>query len=362
MATKIQQKTAQQIVDTVKDVCGHNINFINGEGKIFASTDKARIGDFHEIGQQVIRTGQPIEVEQDDVFFGTQKGVNLPFQYNGEIIAAIGISGVPGEVRKYAYLAQKITSLILREHELDTQNHNKKAQMNYIIHSLISNQTVNHDYLADFIKNHGGNMTDAYRTVLVQLDSRYNPSNLSMIEQQIYENFKITGSRLYTFNYPNEYVLLLEDSEAQNYSRLFTLLAGRYGDVLKVGIGKSAKLTRQHESYESAKIAIQSLGEQREVAVFDELDLEILLGSVPADTRDFFLKRALRTLDEKDKAILKTYFNCDKSLKKTCDILFIHRNTLQYQLEKIRNSSGYDPRTLRGATILYLALELEKYV
>ena len=113
MPQVISKRVAQQIVETVKDVCNHNINFIDTKGIIFASTDASRVGDFHEIGKQVIVTGQTIEVESDNSYFGTQKGVNMPFVYKGETIAVIGISGAPKEVRQYAYLAQKITNLIL---------------------------------------------------------------------------------------------------------------------------------------------------------------------------------------------------------------------------------------------------------
>ena len=84
MAFSIKQTIAQQIVEAVKDVCSHDINFINSDGIIFASTNTKRIGDFHEIGLQVIKTGETIEVETDDSFFGTQKGVNIPFIYNNK--------------------------------------------------------------------------------------------------------------------------------------------------------------------------------------------------------------------------------------------------------------------------------------
>lgn len=93
MKRRIRKSVAQQIVETVKDVSGHDVNFIDPNGIIFASTDQDRVGAFHEIGRQVVKTGQTIEVEADGSFFGTQKGVNIPFLYQGELIAAIGISG-----------------------------------------------------------------------------------------------------------------------------------------------------------------------------------------------------------------------------------------------------------------------------
>ena len=66
MNEQIDRKLAQQIVDTVKDVCGQNVNFIDGSGLIYASTDAGRIGSYHEIGRQAAVAGKAIEVEADD--------------------------------------------------------------------------------------------------------------------------------------------------------------------------------------------------------------------------------------------------------------------------------------------------------
>lgn len=77
MAEQIEQRTAQQIVDTVKEVCGYNINFIRPDGIIMASTDPERVGTYHEIGQKAARTGEAIEVAEDEGFYGSRKGINM---------------------------------------------------------------------------------------------------------------------------------------------------------------------------------------------------------------------------------------------------------------------------------------------
>ena len=74
MENPIDKKLAQQIVDTVKDVCGQNVNFIDHTGIIYASTDEKRIGSFHEIGKQAAEKGEMMEVDTDSLFAGTQKG------------------------------------------------------------------------------------------------------------------------------------------------------------------------------------------------------------------------------------------------------------------------------------------------
>ena len=74
---KIDRTLAAQVVNTVKDVCGRDVNFINQYGIIFASTDPERVGTFHEIGHQAALTGETIEVRADDNFHGTRMGINL---------------------------------------------------------------------------------------------------------------------------------------------------------------------------------------------------------------------------------------------------------------------------------------------
>ena len=66
MITQIGKQLATQIVDTVHDVCGHDINFINRNGIIYASTNTSRIGSFHEIGKKAADTKTVIEVQDND--------------------------------------------------------------------------------------------------------------------------------------------------------------------------------------------------------------------------------------------------------------------------------------------------------
>jgi len=360
MAQTISKRVAQQIVDTIKDVCHYDINFIDSKGIIFASTDTARVGNFHEIGRQVIISGQTIEVETDNSFFGTHKGVNIPFIYKGEVIAVIGISGTPAQVRQYAYLAQKITSLILREHEIEAQSNNRKEQMNYVMRALTTGEQINHNYFMEFVETYHADLNINYQTIIVQLDSRYNPSNLFLIERHIYQVFELTGSPFITFQYPNEYIMLLESEKLPSWNYLLHTLAKNNVGILKVGIGTRDLLTHQNHSYHTARIAIKTLLPGQNIAIFDELDLEILLGNISTDSREQFLLKTLDKLDDKELNLLEVYFSCNLSLKQTCETLFVHKNTVQYQLDKIRKTSGYNPRNFHDAAILYFGLRLKQ--
>lgn len=356
MAQNIAMKTAQQIVDTVKDVCGYDINFIRPDGTILASTNPDRIGTYHEIGHQAAQKGILLEVESDDAFYGTQKGVNLPFSYEGEIVAVIGITGEPELVRKYAYLAQRITRLILRERELDNRAHTEKERIDYVVQSLIQGRSVAHDFLEELLRQHKMDPEVRYRTVLVKLENRYNPANLSMIEGNIIRIFDQTGSALHTFEYPDTYILLAAELSFEKWNFQFRKLAKVYQKILKVGVGSDHRLVHQNRSFREAEIALNSLGENKSYAVYDDLKLEILLGSISKETKERFRNKTVQNLDEKEKHVLTTYFSNECHLKQTAEQLFIHVNTLQYQLDKIGHKTGLDPRTFEDAVVLYLGL------
>lgn len=354
----ISTKTAQQIVDTVKDVCGYNINFILPDGTIAASTNADRIGTYHEIGHKAAKSGQMLEVEADNAFYGTQKGVNLPFSYQGEIVAVIGITGEPAEVRKYAYLAQRITKLILRERDLDNLAHTRRDQIAYVVQSLTGGRTMPHRFLTEFQKEHHIDPAARYRTVLVQIDNRYNPANLSMIEQKIVRTFNQTGSELHIFDYPDRYILIETDEAYEMWCYQLKRLAEDFGVILRIGVGASHQLIHQNRSFREAEIAVQAANEESNYASYDDLTLEILLGSIPADARERFQTKTIRKLDDKEKKLLKTYFACECHLKEAAKKLFIHVNTLQYQLDKIARKTGLNPRKFEDAVVLYLGMEI----
>lgn len=358
MAVNIKQNVAQQIAEAIKEVCNHDINFIKTNGFIFASTNKRRIGDFHEIGRQVAQSGKTIEVTSDDSYRGTKKGVNIPFTYKGEIAAVIGISGSPNEVRKFAYFAQKITRLFLQEHEINMYEHIQKNQLNQVVRSIINHDFESPEYINEFLEKYNASLDKEYRTILVKMDSGHMSSDLSSIEQAISRTFQATESPLFAFNYPNEYVLFLEPEVLENKFIYFKNLVTEYKPFLKIGFGHTFPLDHQDSSYRTAKIAINSLSDNEFIADFDSLNLELLFAELHSDVKNFYIQKTVASLSAKEKELLKTYFSNDMSLKKTCDQLFLHKNTLQYQLDRIWKKTGYNPRKFKDTAVLYVGLIL----
>ena len=230
--------------------------------------------------------------------------------------------------------------------------------MNYIIRALISQSAMSLEYLKDFLEGHHIKQDQHFYTLVIRLNSAYDRENLFMVDQQIFHTFEQTGSPLYTFNYPNEYILFLGEREYKKSWYLFPQLAEKYSDVLKIGLGSLHPISSQHLSYQAANMAIHSLQSGQSLAVYDQLDLDILLGNVPASVRNAFLQKIVSNLDDEDCHLLQSYFEEDRSLIRTSERLKMHKNTLQYRLDRIHRLCGYNPRTFRDGVILYCAVKL----
>ena len=343
MITHISHTLAQQIVNTIKDVCSYDINFINSSGTIIASTNSARIGAFHEIGRKAAVTGTTIEVAESDNFTGTRQGINMPLYHEDRLLAVIGITGSPEKVRKYAFLAQRITSLLIREQELGQYSRHQADKKQFVISSLLHGDTQNPEYLLKCLKEFQIDPDTPKRLILIHTYPAASGQNYTdsvsgsvLSEHQIQNFFKTAGITLYTFRYP--------------------------------GDGRSVSLYQLGLSLTTAETALRSLSFHQpstdnicaeNYAVFDDLTLEIVLSSVSPEDREEFSGKTIRQLSSDEKELLRTYFSLEMSLADTAEKLFLHKNTLQYKLNHIYKKCGLNPRKFRDAVLLYLALEME---
>ena len=356
MAFRLNQSAAQQIVETVKSVCGKDVNYIQPDGKIAASTDASRIGDFHEIGFESARTLKTIEVRESEKYHGTQPGVNMPFLWKGELTAVIGVTGDPDEVRTYAALARRIASLLLREHELDLADQSRRNRAGYVVNALVSGQHLEREFLDGFLAKHHLSDRSLLRAIVLVPAGDMNGDILP--EQESGELFAAAGTDLSSFRYPREYVILCESRRTEPLlRRLSSWIHPEQGTFL-AGIGSAETVFQADRSYRTASLALQSLRGHAGTAFWESLDMELLLSSAPMKVQKLLREKTAVKLDPADIRCLDAYFSCNLSVKAASEKLFIHKNTLQYHLDRVYRLTGYNPRRFRDAMVLWTGLSL----
>lgn len=359
MGFEITKNLANQIIHTMEEVCGHSINFIDKNGKIYASTNQTRVGDFHEVGLQVVKTGKQIEVFDDNTFDGTKKGINIPIFYRNEVIAVIGISGEPSEVKKYTRLATRITTLLMREQDLGERNRTKSEKCNYIVRCLVNETVENREYFNQCLREIGIKKREEMSVVIIKVDTSYDTLNMSLMEQKIHFLFRTNDIPIYSYTYPNEFIALLRSERKEETLKNFHRFAIDQEYTIKIGVGAKYPLSKLSLSYENAKTALKSIENSLDfLAEFEKLDLEILLQDISKDNREMYLEKIVKELKQDEKDLLAVYYEENMSLQNTCKRLFLHKNTLQYKLDRIYRRCGYNPRKFKDAVLLYLALKI----
>lgn len=360
MKMTIKQDTAKKIVETVSEVCSHDINFIEPDGNILASTDAARENTFHEIGKRAADSKQTIEVYKNDRYFGTYEGVNIPIIYEGDVAAVIGITGDPDEVRSFAVAAEKITLLLIREHYLERVDSLEKTRMNYILEAFAAGKEVDRLYYERFVKKYDIDENSPYYVVLLQsLIAEHKKKTIPM-ENRIHEFFENMHVKIYTFTYPDTYMAVIPCSWWKQIRSDFEAFAKENPESIRISVGTKCLFQDLKSSYTAALVAQSSMLSGGQIAVIDDMDLGIITGSLTQKTRELFIAKTICRLNENDIELLKTYFDAEMSLKDTCAVLYRHKNTVQYQLNRIAAITGYNPRSFKEAAVLYLALTLQR--
>lgn len=359
MENLIDHNLAEQIVYAVKEICGYNINFIDNTGIVYASTDQARVGSFHEIGREVALQKQKIEVYVDDSYTGTKKGINIPIFYDEEVVSIIGISGDPERVRKYGYLAERITNLLIQEKNLQKTSLDEREQIHFLLTSLTQGNNLGSETIKHMLKEHNLALHSSFRVVLFHLNSQDPDINVAFFEQEIKNYFGKETLPLLTYNYPNDYVALINPHLFQELGAAFKQFADMYQGKLRLAVGNRCLLLQCNESYRTARIALATTNYQENYCDFSDLLLEILFAKLSDKQKALYRNKVLgHELKPEELHVLQVYFQCDMSLQKTAERLYIHKNTLQYQLKNIEKKTGHDPRKFREAALLYLALSL----
>jgi carbohydrate diacid regulator len=96
---------ATKIVEVAQETIDYNINIMNAQGIIIASSTPARVDSFHEIAYKVI-TGpeDQIETYNTDNLLGTRTGINIAIKYQDQKVGVLGITGFPDEIRPFVHV------------------------------------------------------------------------------------------------------------------------------------------------------------------------------------------------------------------------------------------------------------------
>lgn len=373
---QINRQHAQSIVDEMKCSIHRDINIMDQQGVIIASTNPARSGRLHQGAAELIAGGLPsLTVLEDDPARGVQAGINLPIVIDDELLGVIGITGNPAEVGVFGDVIKRMTELMLESvRQKEDSDLMDRAKGLFIENWLFADRL---DWAELEIRGRllGIDIAQPYTVAILQL-SRFaqggGEAAGELGELQSNQILRMIQSRLRgRKNHDcavvrNRIIVLLGQSGRQDsyavVNQICQDVGSYYGVRVGGGISSVAKAPGDiRRCYAEARTAGMVAGQSPRggVLFYDEVSLEFIVQSIPSpilkDLRDLVFSACDEEEAEALSRTVNLYFDCDGNLNACAQAAYVHRNTVQYRLECVRKRTGYDLRIPKDAILLYLA-------
>ncbi|WP_059104806.1 CdaR family transcriptional regulator [Shouchella shacheensis] len=361
----ITDALATKIISEVEKLLDEDMIIVNVDGEIIASTEKERIGTFHEGALLCVAQKQQrlITREEEHRLAGVKPGLNLPVFFLNQVIAVIGITGEPEQTLPYGELLRKMTELLIRESYYSEQMQWRSRMLEAFVFDWL---------YADW---EDGTLAERADVLNIDLHPLRRVILLAVSKQQ---DLAFQGVWPWTHLWNDAYeedifipwgdgrlllVHCVSDEESRGaierkLARLQSYTKESWESTFTAGVGQVVESAEIQKGYEQAELALALARKEGGIVFEEDLRLDLCLEEVNAATKREFVRRILGNVSENDELVrtFAEYFRQNQSLKSTAASLHIHINTLHYRIKKLEKLTRLDMKHFPDVMNLYLAL------
>lgn len=373
----ILPEDAQRIADELKGITGRDVNFIDKDGMIIASTNAARIGQIHEGARRLIRDALPsVTIYDRDNVAGAQQGINLPVRVGGETVGVIGMTGAPEELAALGGAVQKMTELLVRRLQKQEQELEAGRARSIFYESWIFSDG------ADLGKLEA-------RSALLDIDmqrpravavAEFTPARETAeqlpemrVAQAAEQMNRLLGAQAQNFCFRTQrrVVAILDctggDGARAAISRALKSVGDFYGVSYRCGLSAPCaapeELPRKYSEAELAFAAARGR-EESTVCVYDDLSADFILQYIPDDAVRRLEERLLGACTAAERAevmaAVRMYFRYEGDAARAARELYVHKNTVYHRIRRVQELTGYSLQRPSEAVLLYILVQRSK--
>lgn len=383
---KLTKGLAQKIVENTNDATGKNIIVTDSEGYIIGDGNMGLIDMPSEVAFDVIQKEKSIRITPSSKsnYDYAEEGIYFPVEYDKNILGVVGIQGNVKKVKGFRKLVENIIKLILDKESEDRTYISEHRIKESLYHDLLSGKIdekilEERIQIYDIEKEKLRGVIIVYpqsREVKIKAQSRVLSKNeiINLYKQHIFNNDDIIIPQ-------GDIVIIIKSYSSLNKKDMI-------GEEIKeifnkkcriqpiIGIGNIySKLEKLHLSYKEAQKAI-TVGKilnqikDKRIFYFKDLGIDTLITYIKVQDMKKFLKdnfdynnvqEIFEDKYETGKTIHNYYLN-HMNISKTADGLYIHRNTLSYRMKKIKEKTGFNPKSSKDLLTLLRGYQFYLYL
>ena len=351
---------AQNIVKTIEANIGYHINFMDKNGVIIASSDPDRIGDIHEVSVIVLRTKREFITTAEMTYKHSREGIDLPVEVDQEIIGTIGITGKVAAVKLFGPIIKSMSELLIKNYLSDNERHYLVERERLLVEHLLFSSNIQ--------------LTPDEEKRLVQLTQKPTAVVVWKSPIDVAHKFEMVDlfpylKRMLQFEphvisvSTDEIILIISTTVSEQ--RLKEIWKSSYLSDFVMGIGLPIEAHGDLiASYKMAEFIVSDLKDSSRFS-YRHLKDEYLLATANPIAKKQFHTALFQNISPEDYQmiveLLDSYERCNGSIKQMAKELFVHKNTVQYRLNRITELTGYNPRNLSSFYYLKLGLKTSDY-
>jgi carbohydrate diacid regulator len=370
----ISKRNATYIVQEISKIIGEKINMMNADGVIIASSDVNRIGDFHAAAKEIIDFNlQEVVVKSDSEYEGARPGLNLAINFQDEIVGVIGVTGPYQEVSKYGQIIKKMTEiLILDQYYKEKKDIDKRIKERYLDEWMFGDSK---NITPPFVKQGNSlqiDITIPRRIMAISFVSAKNQDaaekqrTIDSLEKIINDIIREDKNNI-LLKSGMELICAVLDCSDQEMVKLAEYMKREVKAIhpIKFCCGIDANCEEYvfiHNSVIKARKALNTSlrSPHKGIRLYSSITMEIFQSELSSNIKREYILRIFKdcTLEEIDHwiGLLNIFYEEEGSIASAAQRMFIHKNTLQYKLNKIKERTGYDPRSIRYSSLFYNAI------
>ncbi|WP_394139900.1 CdaR family transcriptional regulator [Cytobacillus oceanisediminis] len=394
------KEISQLIVENTSKIIEYPISISDNKGNIIGSSDVSRLGSFHQASLEVVERKKSISYEPDEVkdLNNVLPGVASPIMINHEPIGVLGIVGEPAEVKKYAKLVKSHVEIMCHEYLKKEMSALESKTLDNLIRYLLNSQKPEDlEYSVRYGKMLGYHLDSSHSRVCfliaidIGMDSGHSLKQETRMPDKyswhLLQNNVSEILRYYLVDNQedilspltlDQFILIkaINKEETQDLfikrmehkiHRLFKYLEAENSYQASISIGSvKSGVHGIKDSYQAAlKALIAGKRTNSSPRLFYYNDWNIIFELVGNGLNQYVKARLKEKLqDFMDHVNYPTlantfmaYCKCNMNMSETARILFLHRNSLVYRMEKINELTGLDISRFDHCMLLYFAIK-----
>ncbi|MDO4291934.1 MAG: sugar diacid recognition domain-containing protein [Eubacteriales bacterium] len=352
---------AGKLIEKISNFTDYNVNIMDENGILVASRMQERVGTFHDAAFEIVRGNKDlVMVEMDNPEKGVKAGVNMAVYRNRQKVGVVGVTGKPKEVLPIAKIIKMSVEVMMEYEMYKFENLRKYNLREQLMHLIFYNDNPEREELSKYFKALNLKEELLRIPVLVAADglSGHQEQLRSLLSQSPYRS----GQELYDVTREGFLLIYIAiDCGMRDMMQNYKYLVGEYlSPILRyirqqgltcnlyVGaIQNDIMYYRQAylyclwmqknlagkpvgHSYYFYDCIVRYMESQVSVTAFNGIFLNLKKG-----LGEKFISNYIETMG----AIIEMDYN----LVKASALLHVHKNTLVYRFDKIREVLNMNP-------------------